>query len=121
MSSVPANIYELLTFLLSLGQEWSPVQFSNEDINSAPTHLTSSAGKNGRMSSRPKSCTSSTQDQPDGVQQEIAHARSRGYSFDSDLLAMEQRDAEEVVRRRQRLYNGYTNSRVGDSISEMFS
>ena len=120
MSLVLANIYDLRMFLLSLGQEWSQVQFSNEDINSTPTHLTSSARKNSRMSSRPKSCTSSTQDQSDGVQQDIAHARSRGYSFDSDLLAMEQRVAEVVVRRR-RLYNGYTNSRVGDSISEMFS
>jgi len=100
MSLVPADIYELLTLLLGLGQEWSRVQFSNEDIDSAFPYSLDIVSKEKRTNVVAAKVMFIHAGQLDRAQQEIADARSRGYSFDSDLSTVEQRVDEEVVSRR---------------------
>lgn len=85
-----------------LTQEWSPGQFSNEDIDSAFAYSLDIVSKE----KRPNVVAAKVMyflhaGQLDRAQQEIVHARSRGYSFDSDLSIVEQRVGEEVKSRRQ--------------------
>ena len=87
-----------------LNQEWSPGQFSNEDIDSAFAYSLSIVSKEKRPNVvAAKAMYFLHAGQLDRAKQEIAHARSRGYSFDSDLSIVERRVAEEVVSRRQQL------------------
>ena len=84
-----------------LNQEWLPRQFSKEDIDSAFAYSLSIVSKE----KRPNVVAAKIMyflhaGQLDRAQQEIAHARSRGYSFDSDLSIVEQRVGEEVSSKR---------------------
>lgn len=85
-----------------LSQEWSPKQFSNEDIDAAFAYSLNIVGKE----KRPNVVAAKVMyflhaGQLDRAQQEIVDARSRGYSFDSDLSTVEQRVAEAVASQRQ--------------------
>ena len=82
-------------------QEWSPGQFTNEDIDSAFAYSLDIVSKEKRPNVvAAKIMYFLHEGQLDRAQQEIAHARSRGYSFDSDLSIVEQRVGEEVSSKR---------------------
>jgi hypothetical protein len=88
-----------------LNQEWSPGQFSNEDIDSAFAYSLSIVSKG----KRPNVVAAKVMyfihaGQLERAQQEIAHARSLGYSFDSELSIVERRVDEEAASQRQLLY-----------------
>jgi hypothetical protein len=87
-----------------LKQEWSQVQFSNQDIESAFAYsLDMVSGEKRPNVAAAKVMYFIHAGELERAKQEIAHARSRGYSFDSDLSIVEQRLNEEVARQRQRL------------------
>lgn len=81
-----------------LKQEWSPVQFSNEDIESAFAYSLDIVSNE----KRPNVVAAKVMyfvytGQIERAKQEMAHARSQGYSFDSDLSIVEQRVSGEVM------------------------
>lgn len=84
-----------------LKQEWSPVQFSNEEVDSAFAYSLSIVSKE----KRPNVVAAKVMyfvhtGQLEQARQEIAQARSQGYSFDSDLSNVEQRVTEETAKSR---------------------
>jgi hypothetical protein len=84
-----------------LNQEWSPRQFSNEDIDSAFAYSLNIVSREKRANVvAAKVMYFLHAGQLDRAQQELTHARSQGYSFESDLSIVERRVAEEVVSLR---------------------
>lgn len=86
-----------------LKQDWTPVHFSDEEIDSAFAYSLDIVSSD----KRPNIVAAKIMyfvhaGQMERAKQEIVNARSRGYSFDSDLAIVEQRVAEQVASVRQR-------------------
>jgi hypothetical protein len=80
-----------------LKKEWSQVQFSNDDIDAAFEYSLNIVSSKKRPNIAAAKVMYFTHlGQFERAKQEIADARARGYSFDSDLSIVEQRVVEEV-------------------------
>ena len=84
-----------------LQSEWSPDLFSKEDVDSAFAYSLDIVSKE----KRPNIVAAKVMyfvhiRQLDWAKQEIAHARGRGYSFDSDLSIVDERVAKEAASLR---------------------
>jgi hypothetical protein len=84
-------------------QDWSPCQFTSEEIDSAFAYslrIVSSEKRPNIIAAKIMYFIQSGQ--LDRAKQETDQARSSGYSFDSDLLFAERRVAEEMASRSKR-------------------
>jgi len=85
-------------------QEWSPSQFTKEEIDLAFAYSLDIVGSEKRPNIVAAKIMYFIQTgQLDQAKQDIDHARSSGYTFDSDLLFAERRVAEEMASASQRV------------------
>lgn len=82
-----------------LKQEWSPEEFSSEEIDSAFAYSLEIVSREKRANIvAAKAMYFLHTGYLDRARKEICEARSRGYSFDSDLSIVERRVAEETAK-----------------------